>query len=100
MLVCTLFYDNIKVVTNESIGSKPIPSLERLNVRIVHLAELPREFRNLPFPILAPLKIALQILAIFYGLLIAVPRAPEYILVQVRLILNALSAVLVFSSTK
>lgn len=65
------------------VGSKPIPSLERQNVRFIHLAELPRDLRNLPFLVLAPLKVTLQILAILYALWIALPHPPEYIMVQV-----------------
>ncbi|KAI5120229.1 hypothetical protein M0805_000043 [Coniferiporia weirii] len=63
-------------------GSTPIPSLERLNVQLVHLSETPSGLKNLPFLLLAPLKIAVQICSILYTLLVLIPHPPEYIMVQ------------------
>lgn len=65
-------------------GSTPIPSLERLNVQLVHLAETPSMFKGLPFILFAPLKIAVQVATILYVLLMHIPHPPEYIIVQVR----------------
>ncbi|KAL5518524.1 ALG1 [Sanghuangporus vaninii] len=63
-------------------GSKPIPSLERLNVELVHLAETPSMFKRLPFLLLAPLKIAIQMCTVLSALLYTIPHPPEYIIVQ------------------
>ncbi|OCB92054.1 beta-1,4-mannosyltransferase [Sanghuangporus baumii] len=63
-------------------GSKPIPSLVRINVELVHLTETPSMFKGLPFLLLAPLKIALQICTVLSALLYTIPRPPEYIIVQ------------------
>ncbi|EJD04443.1 beta-1,4-mannosyltransferase [Fomitiporia mediterranea MF3/22] len=63
-------------------GSKPIPSLERLNVEFVHLAETPSLFKGLPFLLLAPIKIVVQVCTILNALLRAIPHPPEYIIVQ------------------
>ncbi|THH11353.1 hypothetical protein EW145_g704 [Phellinidium pouzarii] len=66
-------------------GSTPISSLERLNVQLVHLSEIPSAFKRLPFLLLAPLKIALQVYTILYVLSVYIPHPPEYIMVQVRI---------------
>lgn len=63
-------------------GSCPIPSLERLNVQLVHLNELPQTLKGLPFLLLAPIKIIMQIASLLYALLIYIPHPPEYIIVQ------------------
>ncbi|KAH8120699.1 beta-1,4-mannosyltransferase [Phellopilus nigrolimitatus] len=63
-------------------GSTPIPSLERLNVQLVHLSEMPTTFKSLPFLLLAPLKIAVQVTTILYAFLVSIPHPPEYIMVQ------------------
>ncbi|PAV21780.1 glycosyltransferase family 33 [Pyrrhoderma noxium] len=63
-------------------GSCPIPSLERLNVQLIHLNELPVPIRKLPFLILAPLKIIIQVASLLHTLLVYIPHPPEYIMVQ------------------
>ncbi|CAA7271421.1 unnamed protein product [Cyclocybe aegerita] len=64
-------------------GSKPIPALERLpRVRIHYIPELPTMFRFLPFILLAPIKIALQIVNILLWLLLWIEVPPEFIVVQ------------------
>ena len=72
---------------NERTGSCPIPSLERLNVRLIHLNELPVPIRKLPFLILAPLKIIIQVASLLHTLLVYIPHPPEYIMVQVCMII-------------
>ncbi|KAF7320135.1 Chitobiosyldiphosphodolichol beta-mannosyltransferase [Mycena kentingensis (nom. inval.)] len=62
-------------------GSKPIPSLMRPNLSIRYLPEPPRLLRAMPFLVAAPIKVALQVLSMFLQLL-AIPQAPEFILVQ------------------
>ncbi|KAJ7629348.1 mannosyltransferase [Mycena rosella] len=62
-------------------GSAPIPSLERPKVKIHYLPEPPHWLRALPFIISAPIKVVLQVLAIFIELF-TLPNPPEFILVQ------------------
>ena len=69
-------------------GSKPIPALERLpRVQLHHLPEIPTLLNILPFLVLAPIKVAHQVISILFILLwIDVP--PEFILVQVHLLFH------------
>lgn len=74
------------------LGSKPIPSLERLpRVRIHYIAELPKIFRRLPFLILAPIKIVHQVISILLCLLVWIETPPEFIVVQVGVVRHSLS---------
>ena len=41
-------------------------------------------FKVLPFLLLAPLKIAIQVFTILHTLFVRIPQPPEYIMVQVR----------------
>ncbi|KAL0576384.1 mannosyltransferase [Marasmius crinis-equi] len=64
-------------------GSKPIPALERLpKVQLRHLPEPPAVLKSIPFILAAPFKILHQITAILAELLVNIPEAPEYIMVQ------------------
>ncbi|KIY45287.1 mannosyltransferase [Fistulina hepatica ATCC 64428] len=64
-------------------GSRPIPALERLpRVQIRYLPEPPKFLCLLPFVLMAPFKIVHQIVSILAELLINIPRAPEFIIVQ------------------
>ncbi|TFY75427.1 hypothetical protein EWM64_g8585 [Hericium alpestre] len=64
-------------------GSKPAQSLLSLpHVHFLYLSQPPATLRALPFLLLAPLKIAQQILTILAALLIRIPHPPEFILVQ------------------
>jgi beta-1,4-mannosyltransferase len=67
------------------LGSKPIPSLERLpRVQLRYLPEPPKVLQALPFVLLAPIKIAHQIVSILFVLLVQIAKPPEFIVVQVR----------------
>jgi len=67
------------------LGSKPIPALERLQrIQLRYLSEPPRLLQGLPFIILAPIKIAHQIVCILFVLLVQISKPPEFILVQVH----------------
>ncbi|KAF9056405.1 beta-1,4-mannosyltransferase [Panaeolus papilionaceus] len=64
-------------------GSKPIPALERLpKVRIHHIPQVPKICTRLPFILLAPIKVAQQVISILYCLLVWIEIPPEFILIQ------------------
>ncbi|KAG7090742.1 hypothetical protein E1B28_009832 [Marasmius oreades] len=64
-------------------GSKPIPALERLpNIQLCYLPEPPPILKCIPFMIAAPFKILHQVITILRELLVNIPQAPEYIMVQ------------------
>lgn len=64
-------------------GSKPIPSLLSLpHIHLTYLSSPPRLLTRLPFLLSAPFKITHQIITILHTLLLRVPHAPEFILVQ------------------
>lgn len=61
-----------------------MPSLlETSHVRILHLAEPPAILSRLPFLILAPIKVLLQVVSIIVVLFVQIPRPPEFLMVQV-----------------
>ncbi|KAJ7630390.1 mannosyltransferase [Roridomyces roridus] len=63
-------------------GSKPIPSLEQHSkVKFNYLPEPPVWLRFLPFLISGPIKVVLQVCAMFLALF-TIPNPPEFILVQ------------------
>ena len=65
-------------------GSKPISSLLCLpHVHFLYLSQPPPLLQKLPFVVLAPIKIAHQVLSILRALLWRIPHPPEFILVQV-----------------
>ncbi|KAG6837220.1 hypothetical protein H0H93_013088 [Arthromyces matolae] len=65
-------------------GSKPIPSLERQSkLQIHHLSEPPKFLGSLlPFVLYGPIKVLQQILSLLSVLLVQIPQAPEFIVVQ------------------
>ncbi|TFK76660.1 mannosyltransferase [Pluteus cervinus] len=64
-------------------GSKPIPALERLpRVQLRYLPEPPEFLRFIPFIVAAPIKVSIQVVSILLELLVRIPKAPEFILVQ------------------
>jgi beta-1,4-mannosyltransferase len=68
-----------------SAGTKPIPSLLSLpRVRFLYLPDPPKTIPGTPFLLSAPRKVALQIFHILEALLVRVPQPPEFIIVQVR----------------
>ena len=79
----------LTVVDNDSnvdlhVGSSLTPALLTMpHFRTLALFEIPRVFRHLPFLVLAPIKVAIQVLTILYTLLVQIPHPPEYIMVQV-----------------
>ncbi|KAG0703082.1 glycosyltransferase family 33 protein [Suillus ampliporus] len=64
-------------------GSKPIHSLTSLpHIRLCYLSEPPPFITRIPFVLAAPIKISYQIATILYTLIFAIPRSPEFIMVQ------------------
>jgi beta-1,4-mannosyltransferase len=74
-------------------GSKPVPSLLSLpHVHFLYLSQPPALVQKLPFVVVAPIKIAHQVLSILHALLWCIPHPPEFVLVQVSSLVISVQA--------